>query len=241
MDDSKVEKYYDEYTVRQQSMGINHRHLSIQRWLEYFGLKTSDSILEVGCGIGTVTELMLRYLSTEGKLLATDISDESLRLARERLAKYANVEVSKFNFVEKKLEEKFDVIVLPDVIEHIPIELHGKLFKNLEAMLTDDGFIFIHIPDPNHLEWTIRHRPDLLQIIDQPIHTELLTKSLSSTSLYINHLQSYSVYNVKPDYQVVVLNKKPTDDAYRQKDRFLNGSMSERIKKKVKFIMRGKK
>ena len=237
----KVEQYYDEYTSRQLAMGINHRHLSIQRWLEYFGLKEDDAVLEVGCGIGTVSELIMRYLSSKGRLLATDISEESLRLARERLTKYSNVEVSNMNFVSQKSSEKFDVIVLPDVIEHIPIELHADLFKNLDSMLVEDGFVFIHIPDPNHLEWTIRNRPDLLQIIDQPIHTSILAENLKSTSLYIHHLQSYSVFNVQPDYQLIVLKKIPKEDSYVQKERFTSGSLSERIKRKARYLIRGNK
>lgn len=56
MDD--IKKFYDEYTVKQVRVGINHRHLSIQRFLERFGLIKNSKVLEVGCGIGTVSELM---------------------------------------------------------------------------------------------------------------------------------------------------------------------------------------
>ena len=237
-----VEEFYDEYTKKQSIKGINHRHLSIQRWLEEFGLKPTSKVLEVGCGIGTVSELILRYLNSNGSLLSTDISQKSLELSKSRLKKYKNVEIKAFDFTSDKIDGgRFDVIVLPDVIEHIPLENHAKLFLNLSSMLKEDGFIFIHIPEPNHLEWTTKHNPEELQIIDQPIHTQLLSKNIIDSNLYIQYLQSYCVYNQRPDYQAVVLKNIPLDDDYVPKKSFLHDSNSRRIYRKIKFYLRGGK
>ena len=56
------------------------------------------------------------------------------------------------DFISK---EKFDIIVLADVLEHIPIEYHDKLLGALNSVLEKNGFIFIHIPEPKALKWTI--------------------------------------------------------------------------------------
>jgi 2-polyprenyl-3-methyl-5-hydroxy-6-metoxy-1,4-benzoquinol methylase len=235
-----VEKYYDDYADLQSRKGINHRHLSIQRWLESFGLNPKHSVLEVGCGIGTQSELILRYLSKDGRLLGADISPRSIEIAKDRLRKYSNSSFEVFDFTQNLKNEKFQVIVMPDVIEHIPINLHPHLFKNLDQMLVEDGFILIHIPDPNYLEWCIQNTPEILQIIDQPIHTSILSKNLLDTELYISFLQSYSIYQKDCDYQVIVLKKKPKG-SYDSSTTPLHDSISRRMKRKVKYLLRNGK
>jgi len=204
-------------------------------------LRPTSKVLEIGCGIGTISELILRYLNSEGSLVATDISNRSLELATSRLAKYSNVEIKSVDFASEKVEGLFDVIVLPDVIEHIPLENHPALFLNLSSVLNEDGFIFIHIPDPNHLEWTIKFNSEELQIIDQPIHTHLLSKNLIESNLYIQFLQSYCVYNRTPDYQAVVLKKIPDNTDYKSRNVFLHDSTIRRISRKINYYLRGRK
>ncbi len=238
---SEVEKFYDEFAVRQQKAGINHRHLSIQRRLEHFGLSQNSRVLEVGCGVGTVTELILRFLDSEGFILATDISPESVRVGKERLNRYCNLDYKVHDFTKETVDGEFDVIVLPDVIEHIPIYLHKVLFHNLGQLLNDNGFILIHIPDPNHLEWCIQNEPENLQIVDQPVHTHLIAENIKESGLYIHFLESYSIYNRQPDYQVIILKKIPGENNYTSLIQFLNDSTFRKIKKKLKWILRGGK
>ncbi|MFY0689697.1 MAG: class I SAM-dependent methyltransferase [Cyclobacteriaceae bacterium] len=237
----RVSEFYDEFTRLQLKSGINHRHLSIQRHLEKIGLMPNSKVLEVGCGIGTVSELILRFLSKEGALTATDISPKSLEIARKKLAKYANVIIREIDLTTQEIDGDFDLIVLPDVIEHIPIDKHKSLFAKLSIRLKFGGCVFIHIPDPNHLEWTIKHNPTELQIIDQPIHTHILSANLLDTGLYIHHLESYSIYNNAPDYQAIVLKHIPKKSDYSTRNRFLHDSMIRRLKRKVKYVIRGNK
>ena len=73
-----------------------------------------------------------------------------------------------------EIKQNFDVIVLPDVIEHIPLEQHDGLFGKLSKLLNEDGFMLIHIPEPEYLEWVHVNKPEELQVIDNPIHTDQL-------------------------------------------------------------------
>ena len=237
---TEIKQFYDDFTVSQKEMGINHRHLSIQRQLEKHGLKKGDSVLEVGCGIGTLTELMLRYLEPSANLTAVDVSEKSIAFAKERLSRYQNLTLEVFDFTQAVKESLYDVIVLPDVIEHIPLELHKQLFVNLSRMLKNSGFILIHIPDPNYLEWSKHHLKEALQIIDQPIHSHLLAQNLLGSDLYISYLKSYSVYFTRPDYQVVILRRIPTDESY-QSITPKNESFFRRLKRKIEYYLRGKK
>ena len=71
----KVVRFYDQFAEKQEKTGINSRHLSILDKAKQAGLKSNHRILEVGCGIGTVSHLLATQVP-QGKLLAVDISPE---------------------------------------------------------------------------------------------------------------------------------------------------------------------
>lgn len=235
---SSVEEFYDEFTTQQLDAGINHRHLSIQRWLEQFGLNPTSKVLEIGCGIGTQTELLLRFL-TSGSVTAIDISEKSINLAKQRLSKYSNVTFKAGDIAQISIEEKFDIILLPDVLEHIPISNHKELFEKLSGVIEEDGILVIHIPDPDALCWTRKVHPEQLQIIDQPIFLDELLKNLGNTDFKIEFLKSYSIYTQDPDYQIIMLKKNAKNRSYLGRQSYLNDSILRRIVKKIKYISRG--
>lgn len=204
----EIAEFYDNFSERQMRAGVNERHKSILNILIKSGLNKSDKILEIGCGVGTLTGLLAEYV-INGEIMAVDISEKSIEIAGQRLAKYQNLKLLTKNVIEENLEEEnYDVIVLPDVIEHIPIEQHPVLFKKLNILLKPQGFVLIHIPNPEHLEWYQNHNPELLQIVDQPIHTNILAENAYSNGFYIFELKNYSIWLKDPDYQYAVLKKR---------------------------------
>jgi len=201
-----VEDFYDNFSELQTITGINKRHLSIHKWCVKFGLTPKSKVLEIGCGIGTYTELLAKYC-IEGNIDAYDISEKSIQIARERLKKYSNVRLAKGDVTQEKFDNEFDLIILPDVLEHIPIENHPQLFESLANSVTKDGSIIIHIPNPDYLQWCHENKPELLQIIDQPLYTNLLTENIYNNNLSIHYLKTYSVWIDNYDYQIIVLKK----------------------------------
>ena len=197
--------YYDEYASQQLQIGINDRHRAIRKWLERFGLAPGMDVLELGCGVGTLTELIADVVGDGGTLVAVDISPRSIELARERFGGQPNVEFLVGDIIDLDLHRTFDVVVLPDVIEHIPIESHGTLFARVRRWVRDTGWVLVHIPNPLFLEWCHRERPDLLQQIDQPIFTDMLIANTHPNDLYIHYLNTYSIWVPEGDYQVIVL------------------------------------
>lgn len=202
----EVENFYDDFAKAQNITGINKRHYSIKNWCLKFGLKPNSKVLEIGCGIGTFTELIANYC-VDGIIDGYDISGENIKVAKERLSKYSNVNLKKGDVTEEQFKDQYDFIILPDVLEHIPIELHGKLFESLNKVLSSEGKIIVHIPNPGYLEWCHINTPENLQIIDQPLYTNLLTNNIFDNGLYIHYLNTYSIWIDQCDYQVLVLKK----------------------------------
>jgi 2-polyprenyl-3-methyl-5-hydroxy-6-metoxy-1,4-benzoquinol methylase len=238
---SEIADYYNDFSNRQIAAGINNRHLSIIQHLKEAGLNKSHRILEVGCGIGTVSELILRHLSKNGFLHSIDISPKSIAIAKARLKKYENALIETKDLTEELISDQFDIVVLPDVIEHIPLDLHVNLFRNILGILKPEGFVFIHIPHPNYLEWIANDSNEELQIIDQPILTEILCKSVYPLGYYIHFLKSYSIYTKSNDYQIVILKRKPSIQNQEKLEVIYLPPFHQRVLNKLRYLSRGLK
>lgn len=214
MEKTTVITFYDQYVQAQVDTGINDRHHAIIRFLKKKGLRSHHRVLEVGCGIGTLTGLLAGQLAGKGQLIGVDISPKSVETARQRLAHRPHVNLLAGDILHLHLDQRFDVVVLPDVLEHIPLEEHARLFQRLQGWLQEDGFIFIHLPEPRFLEWSQAFEPENLQIIDQPVHTDLLLKNAYPAGLYLTYLKSYRLWRNSPDYQVIILKNSASKSDY---------------------------
>ncbi len=227
MDKADVRKFYNEYVPRQRSVGVNIRHLSILKRLKKAGLTDSSTVLEIGCGIGTLTSLLARVVRN-GKIVATDISDESIAHARKEL-KHTNIEFITADIIDHSLTRKFDLIVLADVLEHVPIEYHPAIFKNLSSMMLADSVLAINIPFPLFNAWAIENTPEKMQIIDQALHTDDLLSAAYPAGLHLAQLESYSLWTSPCDYQWIIFHKNERAQHFTALPRL------QVIKKRLKF------
>jgi trans-aconitate 2-methyltransferase len=200
----EIAGFYDEYVQRQKKHGVNSRHRSIINKLKHEGLRSNFNVLEIGCGIGTLTGLLSDAVSS-GKLVAADISPKSIETARNLLSSKKNIEFVVTDMSDFRSATKFDCVVLPDVLEHIPVENHDALFKTIRSVIKEDSFIAIHIPNPYYIEWARVNRPHIMQIIDQSIYSNELLRVVYKNDLYLEKLVSYSLSTEQNDYQWIVL------------------------------------
>lgn len=200
-----IRDFYDDYVERMVAVGINDRHHAIAGWLRHFGLRPGQKVLEIGCGIGTLTHLLADAVGPSGSIMATDLSPRSIEVAKDRLSMFHNIRLAAGDVLEIDIDGVFDVVVLPDVIEHIPIASHPKLFKRIAGWLAPGGFVLLHYPNPLYLEWLHEHHPEQLQVIDQPVHADGLLASAYAAGLYLDRLQTYSVWTREGDYVVAVM------------------------------------
>lgn len=200
----KVRTFYDDFARKQIQSGVNPRHRRIMEWLVRFGLRDGMNVLEIGCGVGTQT-ILIAEANPTGRLVANDISPKSIGHARERLIGTTNVEFITGDIVQLQISGEFDMIVLPDVLEHIPLADHGDLLRKISKLLSPDGHVVIHIPAAQYLEWNIENRPEILQVIDQPLHLEALLPHVASAGLYLHYTEHYGLWTDGPDAAVLVL------------------------------------
>ena len=102
-------------------------------------------LLDVGCGNGLLLQRFSRY-GFECK--GYDVDNSALDCAREM-----GFDVSDGDLYEIKYEQKFDVIILNQVLEHV----HDpqKLVKHLKGLLADSGQLIISVPNSACLDFSI--------------------------------------------------------------------------------------
>ncbi len=197
--------FYDRWVGQQVREGINKRHRAIVGALRRAGWQPGHRVLEIGSGVGTLTELLARGLGSEGSLVGLDFSARSIEVARRRLASFDRVELLAADVLDVSLDGPFDVIVMPDVIEHIPLEHHREMLGRVASWLAEDGFVLLNYPNPHYTDWVREHNPSVLQVIDQSIHADALLANAYPQGLYLESLRTYSLWINEGDYVVAVL------------------------------------
>ena len=130
------DKIGHETLKRMEKVGFYNKWL-IKKVAKYL----SGDILEIGCGIGNMTEILSGY----GDVTATDIEKYYIARTKKRMKKrvsvgFGDAETGKFFFKNKK----FDVVVNFNVLEHIKND--EKAISIMERKLRKGGKLIIVTP-----------------------------------------------------------------------------------------------
>jgi trans-aconitate 2-methyltransferase len=233
MESGEIKKFYDEHADTQLRAGVNERHHAILRLAMDHGIARGTRVLEIGCGVGSFTGLLASKFPGM-RILAVDISEAGIESARSALAGVRNVEFMVADVINDEIPGTFDMIILPDVLEHIPAHLRPRLFERMRGWLGGNGRILIHSPEPYFLEWIIAEKPELLQVVDLPLHLTELLPEIHAAGLMMHYFQRHNIWTDRPDYMAMVLIKVPVPAPYR----FLpeTGTPRQRVKALLKRI-----
>lgn len=110
-----------------------------QKYIPEFHKK---KVLEVGCAEGGLLEVLQ---DIGMNVTGLELSDERVEIAKEKNSKL-NILVGDITDIDlqKKLNDKFDVIIMREVVEHLPDKYTA--FQNLDDLLTANGYLFISFP-----------------------------------------------------------------------------------------------
>ena len=102
------------------------------------------NILDYGCGVGTIDF----YLASNGhKVLGLDISNTAIDSCRLSAMAMGLNKSAKFEITGRKLNDKYDLILCSEVIEHVPGDV--SLIKRLSKRLKKGGKLLISTPSEN--------------------------------------------------------------------------------------------
>jgi cyclopropane fatty-acyl-phospholipid synthase-like methyltransferase len=102
-------------------------------------------VLELGCGIGSLTPLLLRE---ERSVLAIDIDARCIDAHRERVGKHPDLTVRRAAIQELPgdLADTFDSIVSSNVLEHIPDDEESAVVRAACTLLKPGGTTLHWVP-----------------------------------------------------------------------------------------------
>lgn len=118
------------------------RRASAQRdfIIRHLKQSTLSSILDIGCGAGLLLEA---FHNPRVKLVGFESDEVMARWAQASLA--AAVIHNRYFSVQDEAAEKFDLITISHVLEHIPRP--GDFMRSLKEHLNPGGHVFIEVPN----------------------------------------------------------------------------------------------
>ena len=203
-----VEAYYHEFARRVQLndfLLLNRRQEAVRRLCARH-IPEGARVLEVGCGVGIISRHLGRRAS---RVLSVDINATAVEIARA----HAGTPHHHFQVLDVttdaaplEAEAPFDAIVLPDVIEHIPVQEHPGLFARLEKLLAPAGVLLLTYPSPEYQAYLREHQPEALQVVDETVE---LRDLLASTSLEPRYYRNCDVWNRRQYVHLVLGRPQP--------------------------------
>src|SRR5690606_22389716 len=106
---------------------------AVLRWLSDLG-RTDLNLLEVGCGAGWLCPALKQF----GHVTATDLSDQVLARARERVR---DVQFIAGDFMQLDFDKQFDVVISLEVLSHV--EDQDAFIAKLNALLHPGGIVML--------------------------------------------------------------------------------------------------
>ena len=107
-------------------------------------LADGDSILELGCGWGSLTCYMASKLPNSKIIAVSNSKDQKEHiLNRCKNQGLGNIEVVTADMNDFETENKYDRVVSIEMFEHM--RNYKKLLSKISSWLNDDGKLFIHI------------------------------------------------------------------------------------------------
>lgn len=151
--------YYDTYRLAEFYDDMYTYQDDFELWSKI--IKNGDKILEVACGTGRLTEVLLnnyKYLNVD----ALDYSEEMLEKLRKKVNRL-DLNHNKLNIIKQDMREitfneKYDVILIPsNSLNHIEVnEDLVKTLKGLYQALKPGGYLAFDILNPR-FEFLLRN------------------------------------------------------------------------------------
>lgn len=242
---NKVQEFYNNFLDSRMLSYRMKGNERIDRAIERISknLKVGDKVFDVGCGIGIIAEKVSESIGASGHVWACDISDKNIWYAKKTV-KNKNIDFFQANIIEDQSKIKqfipknsLDVIYLVDVIEHIPIDEHQKIFYFFKYLLKNSGKVILTYPSPQYQKYLMENKTDELQIIDQIIEFDHLKRVAENCELSLKLFSLETVFNKQNHYVHCIfqvdnsLKNIPSQDGFFLKKLF--GRLKKGLKKTV--------
>jgi len=212
---------YDDYVLR-----VEGYSETIERIIELAEPEKSDTVLDLGTGTGA---LSLRLAPKVRRVIARDISEQMLKVAREKAQKknVKNIDFDFGSFSEPNCGEKVDIIVSNLAFHHLTDEekrnaisvWYGLLKPGGRVILGDHMWFFDHRKDPERKERIIREIVKRLGDPNEPVEEQIEEVKKRDHPSYVHDLKKFfeeagfkveRIEETAPQVMGIISARKPT-------------------------------
>jgi len=156
-------------------------------------LRPSHNVLEIGCSTGHFLDLIRECVST---CTGIELDKKYAKFARDKL----NLNVYDKPIEKIEFDEKFDIIFMFQVLEHIPDPI--EFLKLCKKNLKKNGRIYIEVPNLDDALYSVYQNPKFKEFYFRAPHLYYYNKKTLSMLMkkvgfagQTNTIQEYSVFN----------------------------------------------
>ena len=162
-----AERYYDSQVGRKLQDFVSSNARVDRAWetVTMWAPSEPRRILEVGCGVGGVCWRMSRRWP-QAQIVGVDLSSRAVEMARALFGS-PTLRFQSGPLLRGTIDGTFDLIVLIDVYEHIPLLERPAFHQALRELCGDGCHIILTFPTPRHLQWLRTHRLSEIQPVDE--------------------------------------------------------------------------
>jgi len=132
---------------------------ALEQTVEHAGLGDGQSILELGCGWGSLTLYIAERFPAARIVAMSNSTPQRLHIEAEALARgLRNVEVITADMNGFEPRERFDRIVSVEMFEHM--SNWRDLLARIRSWLEPEGRLFVHVFSHRHSPYRFDHRDD---------------------------------------------------------------------------------
>lgn len=127
-----------------------------QATIQYAGLKSGESVLDVGCGTGVLTRLAALKVGRTGRAIGIDPAAKMLEVAGKNAIKDGSSAEFRLAVIEALPFEdnRFDCVLSSAMLHHLPPEVKAKGLSEVHRVLKQGGrFILVDVDRPTVFIW----------------------------------------------------------------------------------------
>jgi len=148
---SQTQSLQNGFNQAQLDWGVNYFN---NHFLPHLPENKDIKILEIGCGWGKFLKAL--ELSGYNNLTGIDVSGQQVEIAKKYIGLKNIFVADAINYVDKS-DDKFDVVILSDVLEHLQNDYAVELFIKIYDKLNKNGRIIVQVPNGMSLLNPIRY------------------------------------------------------------------------------------
>ena len=207
---ANIVEFYDKFLeyIKTDHERPNARHTYVcKKHLAALLTKPGTKVLDLGCGTGITSLFMAKQ---DAEVTAIDISPKLIRFAKKNSAHenihYLMADITEF---EIGINEKYDLITLVDIFEHLPVCNTGLLLNKIYSLSHEESVIYLNIPDGRYQAAVHKYIPKKLQIIDEIYSIPQILHKFSQFGFEVVYIDIYGI-NTMCQYNAFVFKHKNT-------------------------------